>query len=122
MESKTEFAPLLARIHMWMGALAVVGLTGFGVKDGLRGLLGFALGASASALSFWLLERMTGGLERGGISRVRALLLGLRFLIIGAILYAILRLHEVSVSAIAAGLLLSVTAVTLANLYDWFRS
>ena len=105
-----------------MAALAVAGLAGFWVKDGARGLLGFALGAAASAVSFWLLERMTGGLESGRIGRLRALLLGLRFLIIGGILYAILRMQEVRVSAVAAGLLLSVTAVTLANLYDWFRS
>ena len=100
-----------------MLALALAGLIGFTLKDGRRGALGFTIGALASALSFWLLERLTTRLTTG-----RSILLGLRFLLIGGGLYAILRFNEVNTSAVAAGLLISVTAVTLANLYDWFRS
>jgi hypothetical protein len=109
-----------------MAILGVLGLAGSAALQGTRGFLGFLTGAVASALSFWLLHRLTGNVEAaatgGRVSALRVALLSLRFLVVGAGVYAILKTYEVSPSAVAAGLCLTVAAVTLANLYDWFRT
>jgi len=124
--AKSEFAALEKRIAMWMAALGAIGLAGFAWRQGTRGAFGFLAGSAASTLSFWLLHRLTGNLEAAAtgqrVSAGRVALLSLRFLIVGIGLYAILRAYEVSLTGVAAGLLLTVAAITLANFYDWFRS
>lgn len=117
---------LIRRTRLWMIALYLLGVAGFAFKEGARGALGFTLGAAASAISFWFLHRMAAGLEAAAHGRVsspaKTALYSLRFLLIGGTLYAILRVYEVSLTAVAAGLFLTVAAITLANLYDWFFS
>jgi hypothetical protein len=124
--AKGKFSALQQRILIWMVVLGSAGITWFALQEGMRGLAGFLTGAAASSLSFWLLHRLTGNIEAAStgqrVSGFRVLLLSLRFLVVGAGLYGILRTYEVSRSGVAAGLLLTVAAVTLANLYDWFRS
>jgi len=109
-----------------MAALGAIGIAWFSWREGVSGAFGFLTGAVASAISFWLLHRLTGNLEAAAagrhVSPGRVALLSLRFLVVGIGVYAILRTYEVSLSGVAAGLLLTVAAITLANLYDWFRS
>lgn len=119
MDPSSEFAPLMRRIRLWQIALGLAGLAYFTLRYGTRGAAGFLLGSAASVLSFYLLERTAFGVAANA---ARSLLLGLRFFLIGGALYAILQLYEVHTPALAAGVCLSVLAVTLANLYDWFRS
>jgi hypothetical protein len=117
---------LLRRVHLLMAVLGAAGLLGFAVAQGLRGFLGFLAGAGASTLSFYLLHRTTAALEKaatgGSASTLSTVFFSLRLLLIGGALYAIVKSYEVSLTGLAAGLLLSVAAVTLANLYDWFHS
>jgi len=121
-----EYAGLLRRIAWLMVGLTVPGLAASAAMWGVKGFFGFLTGAGASALSFWLLHRLTGSLQdaaagqRVGAGRVA--LLSLRFLIVGAGVYVILKTYEVNPSAVVAGLCLTVAAVTLANIYDWIRS
>jgi hypothetical protein len=117
---------LIARTRLLMAVLGAGGLAASTALQGKPGGFGFLTGAAASAVSFWLLHRLTGTLEAaaGGesVSPLRMVLLSVRFLVVGAGVYVILKKYEVSPSAVAAGLCLTVAAVTLANLYDWFRT
>lgn len=117
---------LISRTRLLMAVLAALGLAVCTALQGRPGFFGFLTGAAASALSFWLLHRLTGNLEAAAagqpVSPLRVALLSIRFLVVGAGVYVILKKYEVSPSAVGAGLCLTVAAITLANLYDWFRS
>jgi hypothetical protein len=98
------------------GALAALLLAGWGAAGG------FALGAAASYFNFrWL----KGGVEAlgkasaGAPTRARvAVLLGLRYLLLGLGAYVILKSSVISLPAALAGLFVSVAAVILEILFE----
>lgn len=99
------------------GALAAV------AAGGLPAGGGFLLGAGASYLNFRWLKRLVEALGTSAVSgdppRARvAVFLGLRYLILGAGAYVILRSSTLNLAAALAGLFVSVAAVIVEILFE----
>ncbi|HUQ94926.1 MAG TPA: hypothetical protein VM120_24825 [Bryobacteraceae bacterium] len=108
-----------ARRLMWW----LAGLGSFAVlaKSGLMGAASFLIGALIGILSFQLTRRLVMGIGAdGGIRPApwKLLLLGLRYLLVGAILYAMMLLFGLDILASLCGLLIPFSAVLLESLYE----
>jgi hypothetical protein len=106
----------IERISVILGAAgAVAAAAGWGWAAGT----GFAAGAAASYVNFRWLKRMTAvlsGETREG--RHSAVFFGLRLLILGLILYAIVKFFGVNPVAAVCGFLTVVGAVIIEILYE----
>ena len=90
----------VGRIFRLTLALTAIGAAVYFLLDGWRGGLGFLLGGTASYVNFRWLKRTVyalGEASGGKPPRARvAVLLGLRYLLLGGAAYAILRFSEIS--------------------------
>ena len=103
----------------WVLAAAGTAVTfaGRGVSSGC----GFLCGALISLLNFRWWKTVVGRLGdpgRGPGLRGSAAILGLRYLLIGGAIYVIVKYLEVNLTAILAGLFVSVAAVVIELLYE----
>ena len=91
---------------------------------GPRMAAGFLTGAGLSLFSFHTLRRLGEGLEPGtGVPmRGSAVFFALRYLIIGAAAYVIVKILEISVMPVLAGLFVSAAAVLIEILYELVSS
>lgn len=101
----------------------LAGLGSFAVlaKSGLMGAASFLIGALIGILSFQFTRRLVMGIGTdGGIRPAtwKLLLLGLRYLLVGAILYAMMLLFGLDILASLCGLLIPFSAVLLESLYE----
>jgi hypothetical protein len=116
------FGRALARIQFLMLFLSAAGIVGTGVYGGWRWAVGYALGTGASCLNFrWLkqLVNALGDAAAGRPPRKRvAVMLGLRYLLLGIGGYAILNYSTLSLAAACAGLFVPVAAVILEILFE----
>lgn len=110
----------LGRIRRLMAALAVAGTAVAWAAKGSDWGAGFLAGALAAIANFRWLEQIAGGLGPGrGRRRMRwAVLFGLRYVLLGAAAYVIVRLFGISGLAILAGLLIAAAAVLAEMLYE----
>jgi hypothetical protein len=103
-------------------ALTVFGAAVYFVKSGWRGGCGFLLGGLISYLNFRWIKRTVYALgEAAGGKPPRAsvaVFLGLRYLLMGAGAYAILKFSEISLTAALVGLFVSTGAVILEILIE----
>jgi hypothetical protein len=93
----------------------------FFILEGWPGALGCALTAIASIYNLRRLKRVAAALEgsSGDPSRSwAAIALGLRYLVLGAMCFVIIKFLGVSLPAIFAGLLVSVAAVLVEIIYE----
>lgn len=104
--------------------IVVLGLAGSVVGAWYGGVwwgAGFLAGAAGSFISFHSLHRLAGALgpqsEDPGMAR-RAWLFGMRYVLIGAAAYGILKYSEIRVEALVAGLLVAVGAVLVEILFE----
>ena len=115
-------ASAVRRMHVSMGAMSVAGVLGLLMWQGWRGALGFALGAAASWLNFRWLKKLVDSLAQAASGRRlknrTAVLLGLRYVLLAAAGYGILRFSEISLTAALVGLFVSAAAVILEILYQ----
>lgn len=99
---------------------------GLGVAGGIVALArfgprtagGFLCGAVISILSFWTLERMTKAITSTGTARGSAGLFGLRYFMAGGAIYVIVKVLEISLMSVLAGLFVSAAAVIVEILYE----
>lgn len=104
---------------------ALLGPLGAAIALALRGpeiAGGFLVGAiiSLANLELWkALARAVGGAKFRPSSAAAAILLGSRYLIAGAVIYAIVRVSRITLGAVFAGLLVSLAAVILEILYEF---
>jgi hypothetical protein len=110
----------LGRILRFTLALGAAGTVGALILEGAKGGGGFLVGAVVSLLNFAWLKNLTGSLDSSGKRpwRGSAVLLGARYLIAGAVIYAIVEFSGIAVGAVFAGLLVSLAAVVLEVLYE----
>ena len=112
----------LDRIMRWMLLLVSAGAVGAMVYGGWRWGLGYLLGASASCLNFHWLKRLANSLgdaAAGKPPRARvAVILGLRYLLLGLAGYVILNYSTLSLTAALLGLFVSTAAVILEMLFE----
>lgn len=110
----------LGRIRRLMAALAAAGTVVAWAAKGPAWGLGFLAGALAAMANFRWVEQIAGGLAdgRGGRRMRWAVLFGMRYLLLGAAAYVIVRLFGISGLAILAGLLVAAAAVLAEMLYE----
>ena len=80
--------------------------------------LGWLLGCTASMLNFRWLRRVTDALGSGDANERKAVLLGLRYLLLGGGAYVILKYTAISLPAALAGLFVPVAAVIMEILLE----
>lgn len=111
-----------ARMMRWMAALAAAGTVAGWFWQGWAWSGGFALGALASYLNFHWLKTLTdtlGAAASGTPPRKRlAVFMGLRYLLLGAGAYVIVKFSGLSLTAALAGLFVAVAAVILEILFE----
>ncbi len=98
--------------------LGVVGSISATVRWGWRAGLGFMVGSALSYGNFRLWIRMVRGMGEAGSSPRGAVFLGLRYLLVGAAVYVIISVSEVSLPAVLAGLLITAAAVVAEIVYE----
>jgi ATP synthase I chain len=99
------------RIALALGAAGVIGVF---VNAGWRSAIGFASGSAISSVNFRLWKRLANSIGETGAetpSEGKAVLLGLRYLVMAGAVFGIIRLLEVSPWTVLAGLFVSVAAV-----------
>lgn len=115
------YARALSRMSRVAVVLAVAGTGATFLMRGASSAAGFLVGASLSLLNFrwWVrLVNAIGG-EAGRRRRgASAVFLGMRYLAAGAVVYVIVRVLEVNVVAVLAGLFVAVAAVIIEILYE----
>ncbi|HEY1754886.1 MAG TPA: hypothetical protein VGG72_05790 [Bryobacteraceae bacterium] len=110
----------LRRIRLLTIAVGFAGTIGFLVKLGPRPAAGFLIGATLSAANFEGLSMLVHAI--GGANRpatATALLVALRYVLIGCALYVIVRVLGFTPLAVVAGLLAAFGAVILEILYEF---
>jgi hypothetical protein len=112
----------VARMVLFMAVMSIAGALVLLVWQGWRWGLGFALGAIASWLNFHWLKKLVDSLGQAAagkrIKNRAAVLLGLRYALLAAAGYAILRFSEISLTAALVGLFVSAAAVIIEILYQ----
>ncbi|MGH9559225.1 MAG: ATP synthase subunit I [Bryobacteraceae bacterium] len=116
-----DFYDRALRRILWLGAGigaagTIAALTVRGPKNGA----GFLVGALLSMLAFNSLRRMAEGLGSSGNRRLAGSVLFymLRYAIIGAVIYGIVRTLETSLIWVLAGLLVSAAAIFAEMFYE----
>jgi hypothetical protein len=112
----------IQRIDRIGWALAAAGTIAMSAARGVPGGCGFLCGALISLLNLFWWKSLVGRLgapEQSGVPlRASASILALRYLLIGAFVYAMVKYFEVNLAAILLGLFVSVAAVILEILYE----
>ncbi|HLH41025.1 MAG TPA: ATP synthase subunit I [Bryobacteraceae bacterium] len=110
----------IARIRRLIAAIGLVGAAIAAVRFGLRSGCGFALGALLSYLSFHMIRGVAGSIGAAPTRRVGAYaaLFFMRYGLLGAAVYVIVKYLEVSPMALLAGLFASAAAVFAEILYE----
>src|SRR5262245_51297247 len=110
------------RIFIVSAGMIGVGAAAYFIARGWRGAAGFLLGGGIAYLNFRWMRRLVDSLGEGGKRKKpkpwMAVLLGLRYLLLGLIAYAILRFSEISLTATLAGLFVPAAAVILEILIE----
>ena len=113
-----------SRILRFTLILTVVGTVAYFVTGGWRGGIGFLLGGGIAFLNFYWLKRVVFALSDAAGGKPprmgKAVVLGLRYLLLGGMAYAILRFSEISVTALLVGLFAPTAAVILVILIELF--
>jgi hypothetical protein len=107
----------LRRIKLIILILGLTGAVVLAIWKGVRFGGGFLVGAAASYLSFWRWEQVVEGVIAGKARR-SPWMLSLRFVVLMAAGYVIIKLTGFNVSAAVTGLLLPGAAVTVEILYE----
>lgn len=120
MSDEAFYANAFSRIHRFTYAVSAIALLTMFTRQGWRGAVGCAFGVLLSFANFAMWKRLADSLGSQG-QRPRAssaTLLGLRYLLLGGVIFVIIKYFEVSLLAIFAGLLTSVAAVLLEIVYQ----
>ncbi len=119
----------IARLPRWILFLTLAGVAPCYLHGGIPWIAGFLVGAVASYWNFRGIRRVVDTLARkaaeasdASVPRPRAsgalFRVVLRFVLLGVGVFAILRVSEISVTAVLIGLFVSVAAVLLEILYE----
>jgi hypothetical protein len=110
----------LKRIIRFSLAVGAAGVIVTLVMRGPSTALGFLLGTALSFVNFlwWRSVAEAVGGSGKALWRSSALVLSLRYLLIGGAIYAIVKILKITPEALLAGLLVSVAAVVLEALYE----
>ena len=110
------------RIARAMLVIAVFGSLAVAQKQGWRSGLGFLSGAGLSYLSLWRWQRVVEALGEGEVRKPAAFSMLVRFALLAAAAYAIIKYLEVNPVAVLMGLLVSGAAVIVALFFELIAS
>jgi hypothetical protein len=122
---KDFYATALARMSRLAAAVGVAGTLGALLWRGPRTAAGFLVGALISMvnLRWWTsLASAIGNTPGSPPLRGSAALLGIRYLLVGAAIYVIVKVLEITLAAVLAGLFVSVAAVIIEILFELISS
>ena len=108
----------LERMSKCMFALAAGGALALLVWQGWTWSLGWLMGCTASMLNYHWLRRVTDALGSSSAKDRKAVLLGLRYVLLGGGSYVILKYTAISLPAALAGLFVPVAAVIIEILIE----
>jgi|SRR5713226_1946594 len=106
-----RLARALDRMSKVMFAMAAGGTIALLVWRGWQWSAGWLLGCVVSTLNYRWLRRVTFSLNSGEAKQHKAVLLGLRYVLLGAGAYVILKYTAISLPAALAGLFIPAAAV-----------
>jgi hypothetical protein len=118
MSDEHHLARAVERIWKITFTLGATGSAGLLLWRGWTWGAGFALGAAISALNFHWLKRVAATLGSTQAKPRVAVVLGLRYVILGGLAYVILKYSEISLHAMFWGLFVAVAAVVLEILFE----
>jgi hypothetical protein len=118
MNDEQHLASAVERIWKAMFAIGAAGAIGLSVWRGWTWGAGFALGCVISALNFLWLKKVATVLGSGAAKPLSAVFLGMRYVILGAGAYVILKYSAISLSAMFWGLFVAVAAVVWEILFE----
>lgn len=110
----------IRRIQRLIIGIALLGAAIAAAKFGVRAGAGFAAGALLSYFSFHMIRGVAGGIGSAAARRAGAYaaLFLMRYALLGAVVYVIVKYLEVSLMALLAGLFASAAAVLAEVLYE----
>ncbi len=107
---------VVGRVRRWQLLAAAVGLPAWWILGGQLEALSFAVGALASIASFGLLDKFTAAVGGAPTSRSGLALSAMRILLVGGVLFVIMRNYSLHPLAAGTGLLTTVVAITIEGL------
>jgi hypothetical protein len=117
-----EYSVVVRRVRQISVVLAVAGTIGFAAQGNRSKAFSFLAGTAISCLSFYFLHRLVvdlGGAFEGKKPHGASFVLhAFRLVLLGGATFAIVKVYGASVSALAVGLIVPVTAITLEALYE----
>ncbi|HEY3743847.1 MAG TPA: ATP synthase subunit I [Bryobacteraceae bacterium] len=119
------YARSLARMDRAALIIAASGLLAVLLFAGWRNAVGFACGALISHFNFGLWKRITAAVGATGPDapgNASAVMLGMRYLLIGGLVFVIIKVLEVSVLAVMGGLLVTVAALLVELVRQLFHN
>ncbi len=118
-----EYSVVVRRVRQISLVLAVAGVIGFAAQGNRLKAWSFLAGATIGSVSFHLLHRLVsdlgGALEGKKPNGASFVLHTFRLALLGGAAFAIVKVYGSSVSALAVGSIVPVTAITLEALYEW---
>ena len=108
-----RFTRALDRMAKVMFAIAAGGAIALSVWRGWQWSAGWLLGCAASTLNYRWLRRVIFSVNSGGGKQRKAVLFGLRYLLLGGGAYVILKYTAISLPAALAGLFIPAAAVII---------
>ena len=106
------------RVYLLSAALAAAGIAvSFGIWGG-AGALGFGIGATFSVLNYRWLHGMVESLGTDRPRRASAAFMSMRLLLLGGLLYVIVKYLETGLMAALCGLFTAIVAVILDSVYQ----
>ena len=110
----------LRRIRLISIAVGLIGALIAGMRWGPKIGVGFLIGALLSLVNLQWWNTVVSAIGGSGKAPLRgsAIILLLRYLLIGGVIYAIVKVLKITPAPLLAGLLVSVAAVTLEALYE----
>jgi hypothetical protein len=116
------YARLIQRITLAILLLGAAGTATFVVTRGWRFALGFFLGACMSYLSFWrwqqVVESLGGTIQKSPVQKRAIAPMVIRFAVLAAAAYGIVKYLDVTAVAVFLGLLISAAAVIVSILFE----
>jgi ATP synthase I chain len=113
------YARIIHRITWLIAGIGIAGSLVAGLTQGWRSAVGFCVGAALSCLSFWRWRRLTDALGDGPKGR-QALGMVVRFFLLVAVAYGIIRYLGVAPAPVLVGLLTAGVAVVFALVLELF--